>query len=306
VSVPFQVTNCARLSFKPQFVASTSGRTSRANGASLQVTLDYPKAPLGSQANVASVRVELPRALPSRLTTLQKACTDAVFNANPAGCPATSRVGEARAITPILPVPLTGPAYFVSHGGAAFPELVMVLQGDGVTIDLHGETFINKARITSSTFPSVPDVPVSSFELRLPAGPYSALAANGDLCASKLVMPTTFTAQNGARIEQKTPVSVQGCTPEIHILRHSVHGKKATVVVSVPSAGTLLAAGHGLSRVSKQVRAAGVVTVTLRLSKADQRFVTRHHDRRLMAPIRLSFSPMRGTRSEAQVAVLMR
>ncbi len=93
---------------------------------------------------------------------MQKACPEATFNANPASCPAASRVGTATAVTPVLPVSLTGPAYFVSHGGAKFPELIIVLQGDGVTVDLHGETFISKAGITSSTYRQVPDVPVSS------------------------------------------------------------------------------------------------------------------------------------------------
>jgi hypothetical protein len=211
VSVPFQVTNCATLAFKPGFAVSTSGKTSRANGASLSVKLTYPKAPFGSQANIKSVKVDLPKQLPSRLTTLQKACTAAQFDANPAGCPPASMVGHANAITPLIPVPLAGPAYFVSYGGAKFPELVIVLQGYGVTIDLHGETFINKAGITSSTFKTVPDAPVGSFELTLPQGKFSALAANGNLCKSKLAMPTAFTAQNGMTIHQSTPISVTGC-----------------------------------------------------------------------------------------------
>ncbi|HEY5194001.1 MAG TPA: hypothetical protein VIJ39_09060 [Solirubrobacteraceae bacterium] len=211
VSVPFQVTNCAILAFKPGFKVSTSGKTSRKNGASLNVKLTYPKAPFGSQANIKSVKVDLPKQLPSRLTTLQKACTAAQFEANPAGCPADSIVGHGTAITPLIPVPLTGPAYFVSYGGAKFPELVIALQGYGVTLDLHGETFINKAGITSSTFHTVPDAPVGSFELNLPEGKYSALAANGKLCQIKLAMPTAFTAQNGATIKQSTPITVTGC-----------------------------------------------------------------------------------------------
>jgi hypothetical protein len=120
-------------------------------------------------------------------------------------------VGHATAITPLIPVPLTGPAYFVSYGGAKFPELVIVLQGYGVTLDLHGETFINKAGITSSTFHTVPDAPVGSFELTLPQGKYSALAANGNLCKTKLKMPTLFDAQNGMVIKQSTPINVTGC-----------------------------------------------------------------------------------------------
>jgi hypothetical protein len=213
LSVPFQATNCAVLGFKPGFKVSTSGKTSRTNGASLSVKLTYPKMPFGSQANIKSVKVDLPKQLPSRLTTLQKACTSTQFDTNPAGCPGPSIVGHAKAITPLVPVPLEGPAYFVSYGGAKFPELVVVLSGYGVTIDLHGETFINKAGITSSTFHTIPDAPVGSFELTLPEGKYSALGANANLCKVKggLKMPTAFTAQNGAVIKQSTPIGVSGC-----------------------------------------------------------------------------------------------
>jgi hypothetical protein len=211
VDDPFQVAGCAGLAFKPGFKASVTGKTSKANGAGLNVKLSYPNAPHGTQTNIHSVKVELPKQLPSRLTTLQKACTAAQFRANPAGCPAASVVGHARAITPILPLPLEGPAYFVSNGGEAFPNLIMVLQGYGVTIDLVGSTFISKAGITSSTFKTVPDQPVSSFELVLPQGPYSALTANGDLCSGKLTMPTEFIAQNGAVVRQATRVGITGC-----------------------------------------------------------------------------------------------
>jgi hypothetical protein len=211
LKVPFQVTNCATLAFKPVFSVSTTAKTSRAKGASLHVKLAYPKAPFGSQANIAKVKVDLPRQLPSRLTTLQKACPDTAFNLNPASCPSSSRVGEAKATTPLLPVVLNGPAYFVSHGGAKFPELVIVLSGYGTTVQLHAETFISKAGITSSTFRAVPDVPVGTFELTLPQGKYSALAAPSDLCKSRLKMPTAFTAQNGVVIKRSTVIKVTGC-----------------------------------------------------------------------------------------------
>lgn len=212
-SVRFQATDCATLAFKPRFSASTSGHTSRVDGASLEAKLVYPPAPPGTQANIAKVKVELPKQLPARLTTLQKACPARTFEANPASCPPASVVATASATTPLLPVGLSGPAYFVSYGGAKFPELIVVLQGDGVTVYLHGETFISKSGITSSTFPAVPDVPVGSFQLRFPQGADSALAANGDLCTSKLTMPTEFVAQNGARLKQTTKIAVTGCPP---------------------------------------------------------------------------------------------
>jgi hypothetical protein len=210
ISVPFQVTNCANLKFAPKFSASTSSHTSKAAGASLNVKLSYPSGSMGTQANIKSVKVELPKNLPSRLTTLQKACTAKAFETNPASCPAESVIGHAVVHTQVLPVPLEGPAYFVSHGGEAFPNLILVLQGYGVTVELIGDTLI-KNGVTSSTFASTPDVPFETFELKLPQGKYSALAANGNLCQQKLVMPTTFVAQNGATLNQETHIEVEGC-----------------------------------------------------------------------------------------------
>ncbi len=249
VNTPFEAADCSSLAFKPSFSVSTSAKTSRADGASLTAKLTVPGA-LGTQANISRVKVELPEQLPSRLPTLQKACTAAQFEANPAGCPPASIIGHARAITPILPVPLEGPAYFVSHGGEGWPSLIVVLQGYGFTIDLVGTTFISKAGVTSSTFKTVPDQPVTSFELTLPEGPYSALTALGNLCATTktvtvkkkvtvkihgqtktitrkakqtkpatLQMPTEFVAQNGAEIHQITPVTVTGCA------KKAVHAK---------------------------------------------------------------------------------
>jgi len=227
-SSSYQVTNCGALAFKPKFTVSTSGKTSRANGASLDAKVTFPTGSQTNQANIHSFKVELPKQLPSRLTTLQKACTAAVFDANPANCPAASVIGVVRVNTPVVPVQLTGPVYFVSHGGEAFPSLEIVLQGDGVRVDVVAATFISKAGITSSTFKTVPDVPFESFELYLPEGPYSALAANGTLCTSKLAMPTAIVAQNGAEIHESTPIGVTGCPKAEKATKKKKKAKKAS------------------------------------------------------------------------------
>lgn len=303
----FQVTNCAALAFKPKFVASTSSRHSRREGASLDVKLSYPKNAFGKDANIAKVKVELPKQLPSRLTTLQKACPDSTFDANPAACPSASRVGVAKALTPILPVPLEGPAYFVSHGGTKFPELIIVLQGYGVTVELNGETFINeKTGITSSTFRTVPDVPVQTFQLSLPQGPYSALSANGNLCDATLRMPTTFTAQNGEVVRQATPIRVVGCKATLRVLSHTVRGSSATIVVRAPSPGRLLARGSGLSSAARRVSHAGRAAITLSLSRHERELLARHPGRRLRVRVKLVFAPAHGKRVTGVVTVLMR
>ncbi len=212
VSSPFAVVGCANLPFKPVFKASTQAQTSRVNGASLVVKV----APKPGEANIHKVHLAFPKALPARLATLRLACTEAQFAANPAGCPAGSAIGTGTAITPVLGVPLSGPAYLVSHGGAAYPDVVFVLQGDGVKIDLTGHTNIKKG-VTYSTFETVPDAPVTSFETVLPEGPHAIFGANlppkakGSFCGRSPVIATTLEGQNGAVINQNTKLKITGC-----------------------------------------------------------------------------------------------
>ena len=101
----------------------------------------------------------------------------------------------------------------------------MVLQGDGVRVDVVGSTFISRAGITSTTIKTAPDVPVNSFEIYLPEGKYSALAANGNLCTSSLSMPTAFVAQNGTEIHQTTKIAVTGCPKTTKTKKKKSKGK---------------------------------------------------------------------------------
>jgi hypothetical protein len=218
----FQAAGCQSLPFHPTFTASSQAKTSRANGASLTVKVAYPG---GTQANIHSVLVLLPKQLPARLSTIQHACPDKVFTENPAACDPKSLVGVATGRTPILTDPLIGPAYLVSHGGAAFPDIVMVLQSQGIRADLDGQVNISKAGITSTNLATVPDVPISSFQLNLPTGPHSALSATENLCTHPLTMPTTITAQNGTQIKQNTKINITKC-PTTHTTTKNKKKKK--------------------------------------------------------------------------------
>ena len=254
VASGFQASNCTALAFGPKFGATSNAKTSRANGAALVTHINYPT---GAQSNIKSVVVRLPKQLPSRLSTLKNACLAAVFAANPSSCPKNSVVGTARVKTPVLPGQLMGPAYFVSHGGAAFPDLDLVLSGDGVTVIMEGNTNISKG-ITTTTFPATPDVPFTGFELNLPSGPNSAVAAVGNLCKQSLVMPTTITGQNGKVIKQNTAIMVQSCP--VTVVSSHTKGNKAVVTVKVPSAGRVSGSGSNLKTVYKHPGKAKKVT----------------------------------------------
>jgi hypothetical protein len=212
VSAPFQVTGCSSLHFKPTVTAASLGHTSKADGASLKLTF---KSKTG-EAHVAKTILTIPATLPARLTTIQKACVAAVFEANPAACPQGSDIGTAVVHTPVLKNPLTGPIYLVSHGNAAWPDAELVLQGEGVTVILDGQTAIKKG-VTTSSFLSVPDAPFESVEASLPEGPHSALTTNlplkdhYSLCGQHLTIPTQLGGQNGATVNQNIKVAIQGC-----------------------------------------------------------------------------------------------
>ncbi len=212
VSSPFQVSGCQNLPFKPGVTATTKGKTSKADGASLSLKFRSTT----GEAHVAKTILTIPATLPARLTTIQKACVASVFETNPASCPEGSDIGTAVVHTPVLESPLTGPIYLVSHGNAAWPDAELVLQGEGITVILDGQTAIKKG-VTTSSFESVPDAPFESVEATLPEGPHSALTTNlplkdrYSLCGQHLTIPTALTGQNGTAVNETVKVSVQGC-----------------------------------------------------------------------------------------------
>lgn len=210
LAAPFRAVGCAHLRFAPAIGAWSAGKASRAGGASLRVKLTGVGGPGSGYANLAKVSVSLPRRLSARLSTLQQACSARVFARDPASCPRESIVGGARLLTPLLRSALAGPVYFVSHGGEAFPELTLLLRGDGVTVELAGSTQI-KGGIVSAIFEAMPDVPFGSFELNLPRGRHSVLGASAGLCGSKPYLTAGLQGQNGAEVKRRVPIAITGC-----------------------------------------------------------------------------------------------
>jgi hypothetical protein len=231
LAVPFQAANCQNLGFTPKITVSTKAQASKVNGAGLLFKISYPKGALGTQAWLQEVKFDFPKQLPARLETLQQACLAHVFETNRPACPKASIIGHATVHTQALPVPLTGPVYFVSYGSKKFPEAVIVLEGYGITLESHGETFINnKTGVTSATFHNIPDAPFETLEVTIPTGRYSEFAANlppkdhYNLCGQKLNIPTLLKAQNGQQTNQTTPITITGCKPK----PHNTHKHKKT------------------------------------------------------------------------------
>jgi hypothetical protein len=287
---PFQASNCGALPFAPKFTATTGGDFSKQNGTSFNVRVEaHP-----GEANIAKVELTLPVELPSRLETLQKACLAKTFEANPASCPPLSIVGSATAHTPLLNSPVTGPAYLVSHGAEKFPDVVFLLQGEGVKIELVGHTDI-KHQVTYSRFETVPDAPINSFETVFPKGPDSILGAFGNLCEKQPKAQTVIIAQNNKRFEQLTPVKVVGCGPTVSISHVKLSGKALLVTVKATGGGTIKISGAGVKTTSAKGVASGTKTIRVPLSKSG--LAAKAHKRKLTLKVSVASGGKSTTKS---------
>ena len=214
-------------------MSATGAKTSKANGASLETTLNMP----AGGANVKSVLVQLPKQLPSRLTTLQKACPEKTFANNYNECPPGSFVGGARANTPTLPGKLTGPAILVSHGGQAFPDLDLVMKRERRARD-PGRQHEHQKRDHDDELRDAAGRSRLEHH-RQPAGRARTRrsTANGNLCANKLVMPTTIVGQNGTTFKQNTTIKVNNCP--VRVAGSKVIGNTAYLSVQTYSPGRI-------------------------------------------------------------------
>ena len=194
VSVPFQVSGCDALGFKPKLYLRLFGGTRRSKSPRLRAVL---KAREGD-ANISRAAVGLPHALFLKQSSLSKICTRVQFAAGE--CPSKSVYGFARAFTPLLDKPLEGPVYLRSSDNP-LPDLVAALHGQ-VDFDLVGriDSFHGGIR---TTYDTVPDVPVSKFILTLPGGKRGLLVNSRNLCGKQVRAIVRFKGQNGKKANSR-------------------------------------------------------------------------------------------------------
>lgn len=204
----FQVGNCKNLRFSPRISmrVGAPGRTTRNSSTPLVTTIRQAK----GQANLAEVKVSLPKVLNSRLPVVERACTLAQFDAD--NCD-KAEVGSAVAVTPLLKDPLRGVAYLVRDPGGGLPDLMIALRGD-VDLDVFGEVEIPRSNRIVANFRTIPDAPITRFTLRLSGGSNGPLGVVSNLCgrrARRSKIEIAMRGQNGDRIDKQQGLRVSGC-----------------------------------------------------------------------------------------------
>jgi hypothetical protein len=192
-TAPYQATGCDKVPFNPklQGVAGQKGdRSELAKGGHPTVTAVVSQT--SGQIAAQKVTVTLPKELGADIPNLNRTCPEGQ------DCGDRNIVGKATAVTPLLPIPLSGDVRLVTPAGGGLPQLRLALRGL-LSIDLVGKTSLSKDGRVVNTFEGIPDVPLSRFELTIDGGKAGILVNYRALrCGEKLTGNGDFTGHSGA------------------------------------------------------------------------------------------------------------
>ncbi len=222
----------------------------------------------GGQANSKKVRVTLPLSLaldPDNAAS-DSLCSFVEGSKPDPKCPASSVVGKATAVTPILDEPLSGPVYFVKNerkdpkSGRSIkttPKLVIPLTGqNGIKLTLTGTSTVVANRLVT-TFDNIPDAPVSSFKMDIAGGKEGILVVSGDnvdICKSAQVAQQQVDGQNNKDADALISIKTPSCPTKI--LSKKVGKKSVVVKVGGLGSGKVTLTGRGIRTTVKTSRSA--------------------------------------------------
>ncbi len=200
-SAHYQVANCSKLGFEPKLKLILKGGTKRLGHPALRARVT----PRPGDANLGRVAVSMPGSILLENTHIGAVCSRVQFAAR--ACPPDSIYGTAIARTPLLAEPISGPVYLKTSANPkhTLPDLAVDLRGQ-VDFTLTGRVDSRNGGIRSIF--NAPDVPVSSFELRMMGGKKSLLVNSRNLCRSRARADVRLQGQNGVRLNRKTKLSI--------------------------------------------------------------------------------------------------
>jgi hypothetical protein len=216
-TTPVPAIGCGSLGFSPLLKLALTGKHQTAVGKhpTLTATLTYAS----GQANIALSKVTLPLSLALDPRNSEHVCSVAAAATDT--CPASTLIGKATAVTPLLSQPLSGPVYLVQgirtlpsgQQIRTLPALLVELRGQAA-IDLHAQTSVSNNHLVT-TFSALPDQPVSKFTLTISGGKRGILVVTGSrsLCKASERAPTLLVGQNGKQ-RRRTVTMTTPCAPK--------------------------------------------------------------------------------------------
>jgi hypothetical protein len=187
---PFQASACDKVPFRPKLDTQINDPSQRQPGNQPPITTDITKPPFDAAIN--DVRMLLAPGLIPNTDAMTRVCPKDLWARG--ACPASSRVGTAVAVSPLLRDRLTGPVYFAQtdappsqEPGLALPSLSVQLHAPGVNLLVDGRLRLSEyGNRLEAHFAGLPDVPLSEFRLTLDGGGHGHVGpviAGFDLCS---------------------------------------------------------------------------------------------------------------------------
>jgi hypothetical protein len=265
----YQATDCASLPLRPKVALALTGKGQTTDGKHPGLVVHLEQRP--DESRLEKTTWTLPLSLALDPDNAQALCKPEQALAK--ACPASSIVGQATAVS-VLHEPLTGPVYFVegvridAKSGRrirTLPDLFFPLKGEGVEVDLHASSQVDKLGRLVTTVANIPDAPVRSVDVTIAGGKHGILVvSNADVCAANQVNEVRIDGQNGKIFDRDVVLSTP-CKPS---LLSSKLGKLAlTVRLGGLGAGKVTVSGAGLRKSSRTLRSSTVSTVVARRIK---------------------------------------
>lgn len=206
---------CERQAFAPKIKLELKNKTQMGKFKHPRLTATVTQK--NGEAGFGMARVALPKSLALAADNARGLCETA--DALKGSCPKESIVGSASAETPVLDKALKGSVYFVKGERTdpktgriikTLPTLYVALRGE-TAINLRAETAVSKDGRLVTTFPNVPDQPITKFTLNIDGGQHGIIAATRSLCEGKLAGTARFVGQNGAKPPAARPKISTAC-----------------------------------------------------------------------------------------------
>jgi hypothetical protein len=223
---PYRFTGCDQVPFTPSIEARpTTNLAGSPSGLDVKITTPQNTDPDGlSEAHLKDVVLTLPEGMTINAASANglDACSPgeigltspvgqpkAMFDGEPASCPAASKLGTVQIDTPLIDHPLKGAVYLGEQGDNPFGSLLALYISvedplSGTTIKLAGQPVPDPAtgRLTVS-FKDNPQLPFQEMKVNMFAGPRAALKTPvtcGQFSSSAKLTP--WTAPEGATVER--------------------------------------------------------------------------------------------------------
>jgi hypothetical protein len=300
LQTPLQASGCAKLPFAPKLALKLTGASQAKVGGHPGVEALVTQQP--GEAAIKSVTVTLPLSLALDPDNAQSDSLCEYLDGLRNQCPQKSVIGTVTAVSPLLKGPLNGKVYFVKgvrtdpRSGRqirTLPTLLIELRGE-VDANIRATNSVPDNKHLTSTFPMVPDAPISSFSMKLNGGKKGILVitdGNDDVCYKPQKPFLAAVGHNGKRLDTATTLALD-CP--LAIVSRTFAQRSVKVRVSGLGAGRLTISGTGLKTTRRTIAATTSASVTVPLTAKGRQM--RRHKQNIR--VKATFTPAGGKKTK--------